>query len=243
MANINLEKGTSRTTVRQHKRSTPSGKTTVVRHKRRLSDQQKSVKTLRPENKTNYKGYTITYKDGLYQVVYPDGTVFTPSLDDSKMSGSRSIDPETNTMARTKAFIDDQVMFKDVQERGYMNERELLLFKRRLNDGKTQPQNLNYFKSFRETEGLALSPEQNKKGLDYLRDQWRTPSGIERKNNPFGARETEVLENAKEIRLLDFNNKSTTPNFNNYVPIYQVVAKDGSTFDYYVQGGRINIVG
>ena len=28
-----------------------------------------------------------------------------------------------------------------------------------------------------------------------------------------------------------------------YVPIYKVVSKDGSSFDYYVYGGEIDIIG
>jgi hypothetical protein len=49
MANINLERGTSKTTVRRHKRRTPKGKTTVVRHKRTINKKNKTIKTIKPK--------------------------------------------------------------------------------------------------------------------------------------------------------------------------------------------------
>lgn len=95
--------------------------------------------------------------------------------------------------------------------------------------------------------GLAITPEQTKKGLDWLMDQWKTPRGIERKNNPFGYREQEVLENFSHFLLTDWYDAMSSygvqQGYHSYLPVYTVVAKDGSTFEYHMAGGEINITG
>ena len=88
---------------------------------------------------------------------------------------------------------------------------------------------------------IALDEEQVQKGYDWLIDQWKTPKGAERKNNPFGYREQDVLENFSTIT---FNGYYDAGNYYRsfYLPLY-LVSGNNTTFEYYVSGGQINIIG
>lgn len=64
------------------------------------------------------------------------------------------------------------------EERGYINENEILLLKRRRNRGeRIQLEN-----------PIPVSYDQAQKGFAWLWDKYRTPRGAERKNNPFRIR-------------------------------------------------------
>lgn len=74
------------------------------------------------------------------------------------------------------------------EERGWINENEILLLKRRRNRGeRIQIEN-----------PIPVSYDQAQKGFAWLWDKYQTPRGAERKNNPFTDREMEALEWAKE---------------------------------------------
>ena len=83
--------------------------------------------------------------------------------------------------------------------------------------------------------------EDTKQGIDYLLNQWKTPNGKERLNNPFGYREQEVLEN---FEYFEFAGTYNAGNYGHtfHVPLWNVIGRDGS-FQYYMSGGEINIVG
>lgn len=90
-------------------------------------------------------------------------------------------------------------------------------------------------------EGFTLSKEQNEQGYAWLMSLWKTPAGRERKENPYGYREQEALENFSHCTLVD---RWSAGSYHRYeVPVYDVWTKDGYGFQYYVWGGKINIVG
>lgn len=73
------------------------------------------------------------------------------------------------------------------EERGWINENEILLLKRRRNRGeRIQIEN-----------PIPVSYDQAQKGFAWLWDKYRTPRGAERKNNPFSNPEVKALEWAK----------------------------------------------
>ena len=73
------------------------------------------------------------------------------------------------------------------EERGWINENEILLLKRRRNRGeRIQIEN-----------PIPVSYDQAQKGFAWLWDKYRTPRGAERKNNPFSNSEEKALERAK----------------------------------------------
>lgn len=123
-----------------------------------------------------------------------------------------------------------------------MTEREVLLLKRRLNDRKIKADDIAF------NDGFKLTPEQTQKGYKWLMNQWKSPkTGIVRKTNPFGYREENVLEKFKEFKLIDFID-NVTPfqreiGIKNYQPVYRVIAKDGSSFQYYNKAGIPKIIG
>lgn len=83
--------------------------------------------------------------------------------------------------------------------------------------------------------------EDPKQGIEYLLNQWKTPNGKERTNNPFGYREQEILENFEGFEFAgtyDAGNR----NHSFYVPLWNVCGND-NCFQYYMSGGKIHIVG
>lgn len=70
------------------------------------------------------------------------------------------------------------------EERGWIEENEILLLKRRRNRGeRIQLEN-----------PIPVSYDQAQKGFAWLWDKYRTPRGAERKNNPFSNPEQKALE-------------------------------------------------
>lgn len=93
-----------------------------------------------------------------------------------------------------------------------------------------------------EFEGVELSDEQVLKGFDWLKNLMVTPNGKERKNNPFGYREQDALQNFGTIKLKGYYDAGNY--YRSYfIPIYDVYSKDGYGFEYYVNGGKIHITG
>jgi hypothetical protein len=122
-----------------------------------------------------------------------------------------------------------------------ITEKQINLIGRRLNNEKPLGE-LSDLHNKAINEGLRLSAEQERKGLDWLLDQWKTPKGKERKNNPFGYREEDVLENFACIRY-DGHTDAGNAWHSWYAPIYTVIDKNDSAFQYYIQGGLIQIIG
>lgn len=125
-------------------------------------------------------------------------------------------------------------LIKSIEKRGIIEEREILLLKKRANAGDKEAARWC-------PENIRVTEEQTAKGLTWLINKWKTPRGIERKNNPFGYREEDILENFDHFELAGFYNASNYRAF--YVPLYDVCAKDGRHFEYYVWGGEVQIVG
>ena len=129
-----------------------------------------------------------------------------------------------------------QDICKAVAKRGYITENEINCFKSRMNRGDDSANYDDLFQNY----GVMISPEQTAKGLSWLLNQWKTPRGIERKNNPFGAREISTLENFDHFELVDFYNAGSWRPF--YLPVYRVVGAAGyPDFEYYVNGGQLII--
>ena len=81
----------------------------------------------------------------------------------------------------------------------------------------------------------TITSDQSTKGIAWLRDQWHTPRGKVRKNNPFGYREQQVLESFSHFELVGFHDAGNGYR-SNYLPTYRVIATDGATFDYVPYG-------
>ena len=134
------------------------------------------------------------------------------------------------------------VKIKIDYDKGYLTESEVLLLKSRLNNGKITHDEIPF-----PEDGFNLTPEQVDKGYKWLMNLWVTPTGKERKNNPYGWREMETLKNFKTIKLIEFTDRANyyqhQIGIRNHTPYYEVIAKNGMGFDYLVEGGEIQILG
>ena len=119
--------------------------------------------------------------------------------------------------------------------KGFISERDILTLKSRLNKGGDAWTEADaIFDSFPE---IKITPEQSEKGLLWLKDKLETPKGRERKNNPFGYREEQIIRNFERFTLCDFMNIGRFLPF--YVPVYTIIGNGGQSFSYYVEGGQI----
>lgn len=99
------------------------------------------------------------------------------------------------------------------EARGWINENEILLLKRRHNRGeRIQIEN-----------PIPVSYDQAQKGFAWLWDKYRTPRGAERKNNHFSGADKMALEWAKmHGARFTFNGFYGTGN-NWHEPIYELI--------------------
>ena len=107
--------------------------------------------------------------------------------------------------------------------------------------------NRRLYKNFTK-KGFDITPEQSKKGFNWLWNLYKTPGGRERKNNPYGWREIYVLENFDGFTLEGFHDTSRYGGSPFYVPIYNAWSKPDNEghrrgFEYYVSGGEVHIIG
>jgi len=107
-------------------------------------------------------------------------------------------------------------------ESGSIGERDIIAMRSFMHKSK---ENARFIFDAMSDKELTLSPEQNKKGYDFLQDQRTTPNGKERENNPFGYREEAILDNFSHFTLYSFYNVGNDTNF-----------------EYYYNG-KVNIIG
>ena len=133
----------------------------------------------------------------------------------------------------------------------FITEKQINLIGRRLNAGspiqksESERPDLGILHEYAIEEGLKIEQAQTEKGLAWLMNLWKTPAGKERKNNPYGYREQDVLEHFDHFEYCGHYDRGNAYH-SWYAPLYRVVAKDGESFgsfEYFVQGGEIQIVG
>lgn len=133
-------------------------------------------------------------------------------------------------MSRTRTTAE---IISDIERNGVIKENEILLLKRRANNGDKDA--ANYWPE------IEVTRSQSAKGFAWLWNLWKTPRGVERKNNPFGYREEKILEewNLRADRAI-FKGFFDAGNgwHSSYVPVYEYAG-----MEYYVLGGQINIIG
>lgn len=149
--------------------------------------------------------------------------------------------------------------YSAIIKNGRLTERDILNLKRLLNGwsvtSTTKEERIKLEKMLwdaYDNGGLDITPEQTLKGWNWLKDQWRTPRGIERKHNPFGYREEAVLEHFHHFKFLYFYDCASVylirDGKHDYQPVYGVYTKDGAGFSYYMQrgsgynGGSVEII-
>ena len=126
-------------------------------------------------------------------------------------------------------------ILNEIKESNVITEQQINLLKRRMNNGEEVDINFIW-------DGeILVTNSQKQKGLDWLINQWKTPTGKERINNPFGYREIEILKYCTEIQFKGFYDNGNRQ-FKNLIPLYCVHSYTDS-FEYYVNHKGIQIVG
>lgn len=125
-----------------------------------------------------------------------------------------------------------------------ITEKEIHLIGRRLNAKRDLKEMAELYQLAEEgQEEVRVTPEQAQKGFDWLFNLYKTPRGIERKNNPFGLREMNMLDTGLGYFTYDGHFDAGNAYVSWYSPIYSFVDKEGFSFQYYVSGGEIKIIG
>jgi hypothetical protein len=130
--------------------------------------------------------------------------------------------------------------FKNIMETNTITEKEINLIKMRLNNDKVDEATQEVI-DYIWDNSPQLTPNQNKKGIDYLRNLWKSPTGKERTNNPFGYREEHTLETFEYFELRGFYDAGNIYR-KFYVPLYTCVGAN-SNFEYAFYNGQVNILG
>jgi hypothetical protein len=123
-----------------------------------------------------------------------------------------------------------------------ITEKQILLIGRRLNN-KHDLKEVDALYTEAQEDGLQVTPEQAQKGFEWLWNLYKSPTGKERKNNPYGYREQEALDSRLKGFTYDGHIDAGNSFVSWYAPIYTFIGKDGGCFQYYVSGGNINIIG
>ncbi len=130
-------------------------------------------------------------------------------------------------MANLSKSIDTRKRVSEILSTGVISEKDLNLLKNRINHRLCEYEDIEpLFLDY-----VSLSDDQTAKGVKWLRNLYKTPAGKEKKNNPFGAREIDVLE-SENIKI-DFCGlyDAGRYGFTNYMPEYCVYSENGS-FNY-----------
>ena len=127
----------------------------------------------------------------------------------------------------------NNTIFEQIKKRGYMEEREMLLLKSRSN--KAQKDIFQYDEF---SEYIPLSEEWANKGLQWLKSLLKK-NGEPKAGQNLGYREIEIIKTAKPedfsfVCFHDTGNKF----YYNYLHVYNVAG-----MEYFVYGGKINVIG
>lgn len=128
--------------------------------------------------------------------------------------------------------LNDKI-FENIHKRGYMEEREMLLLKSRSNKAQ---KDLFLYDEF--SEYVPLSEEWANKGLNWLKSLIKK-NGEPKKGQNLGYREIEIIKNAtpEDFSFVCFHDTGNKFYYN-YVPVYNVAG-----MEYFVYGGKINVIG
>ena len=127
----------------------------------------------------------------------------------------------------------NETIFENIHERGYMEEREMLLLKSRSNKAQ---KDLFLYDEF--SEYIPLSEEWSNKGLQWLKSLLKK-NGEPKAGQSLGYREIEIIKTAtaSDFAFMYFYDAGNGWH-RNYLPVYNVAG-----MEYYVCGGKINVIG
>lgn len=127
-------------------------------------------------------------------------------------------------------------IFENVKVNGFITEREILLLKRRSNAEGRDLFNYDLLDTF--DFGVPVTPEQGVRGLHWLQGLIKR-NGEPKAGQNLGYREIEIIKTstANDFTFCGFY-AAGNGWYTNFVPVYSV-----GGMDYYVEGGKIVVVG
>ena len=141
----------------------------------------------------------------------------------------------------TKVSKVAQVIIEELDQ-GFISKKSIMVLQKNHNGtSKSLANDLDVIMDRIYDQRPKLTEDQVKQGLDWLNNQRKTPTGAERKNNPFGYMEEEALDTFEFFEFSGFYNNGNA--YHDYfLPLYVACGRD-HCFEYYVGGGEIHIVG
>lgn len=130
----------------------------------------------------------------------------------------------------------NEQIFEEIKTRGYISEQQIRLLKRRGNHQNEDVFDYSMLDTEQFSDGIPLTPEQNEKGIKFLRDLAYTPAGKIRKNCPFGYRELNIISTSSEFRFKGFYDGGGR----GYVSLLPLYGLDGMEYYY---DGEVHVVG
>lgn len=127
-------------------------------------------------------------------------------------------------------------IFEEIKKQGYITEQQIRVLKTRSNHENKDLFDYTLFNEERFNYGIPLTPDQNEKGLAFLRDKAYTPKGNIRKNCPFGYRELNIIDTETEFTFHGFYDAGRRDHVN-LLPLYGI-----GGMEYYYDG-EIHIIG
>lgn len=148
---------------------------------------------------------------------------------------------------------------QEILNKNILTERDISNLRKRLN-GYSKSREEAGANNYEWKEEYKITAEQTEKGRAWLLDQAFKPSRLQevlsnrkfsgadlRKSQPFGNRELEILIDFSHFTFTGLFDAGTPYQNNmgyyNYLPIYKVHDTEGYTFEYYVMGGEIHLIG
>ena len=127
----------------------------------------------------------------------------------------------------------NDTIFENIHERGYMTENEMLLLKKRSNAAQHDLFQYDEFSDY-----IPLSEEWANKGLQWLKSLLKK-NGEPKAGQNLGFREIEIIKTAtaSDFAFMYFYDAGNGW-YRNYLPVYNVAG-----MEYYVCGGKINVIG
>ena len=127
----------------------------------------------------------------------------------------------------------NNTIFENIHERGYMEEREMLLLKSRSNKAQKDLFLYDEFNGY-----IPMSEEWANKGLQWLKSLLKK-NGEPKAGQNLGFREIEIIKTAtaSDFTFVCFYDNGNGW-YRNYVPVYNVAG-----MEYRVEAGRIVVTG
>lgn len=147
-------------------------------------------------------------------------------------------------MKKTVAKWENRVSDKETP----WTENEIIYFRKFVGssgckDEITRKRLINLLDKTSDLVGYNITPEQTQKGINYIKNVAFKKSGEPRnsKQNVFGQFEQRVIKNFYCFKFVGLCNIANN-GYAFYVPIYRVLAHDGSWFEYTTNMGRMEVV-